>query len=42
MQKLNREANTICSKSVSTAMTQLAVEIKVLIKQIREQVQDIE
>lgn len=42
MQELNREANTLSSKSVSTVVTQAAVEIKVLIEQMREQVQNIE
>ena len=42
LQELNREANTIASKSIDTGMTQLAVELKVLIEQIREQVQNIE
>lgn len=42
MQELNREANTLSSKSISTATTQAAVELKVLIEQLREQVQNIE
>ena len=42
MQELNREANTLASKSFDSALTQSAVEIKVLIEQIREQVQNIE
>jgi uncharacterized protein (TIGR00255 family) len=42
MQELNREANTICSKSNNITITQAAIEIKVLIEQIREQVQNIE
>ena len=42
MQELNREANTLGSKSVDTATTQAAVELKVLIEQMREQVQNIE
>ncbi|MCH9643445.1 MAG: YicC family protein [Gammaproteobacteria bacterium] len=42
MQELNREANTLSSKSVSIDVTQAAVEIKVLIEQMREQVQNIE
>lgn len=42
LQELNREANTIASKSIDTAMTQIAVELKVLIEQIREQVQNLE
>lgn len=42
MQELNREANTLSSKSDSAALTQLAVEMKVLIEQMREQIQNIE
>ena len=42
MQELNREANTLASKSVDTQLTRSAVELKVLIEQMREQVQNIE
>jgi uncharacterized protein (TIGR00255 family) len=42
MQELNREANTLGSKSIDTETTQAAVELKVLIEQMREQVQNIE
>ncbi len=42
MQELNREANTLSSKSVSAGTTQNAVELKVLIEQMREQIQNIE
>jgi uncharacterized protein (TIGR00255 family) len=42
MQEFNREANTLGSKSVDQRTTQSAVELKVLIEQIREQVQNIE
>lgn len=42
MQELNREANTLSSKSISTVTTQAAVKMKVLIEQMREQVQNIE
>lgn len=42
MQELNREANTLGSKSVSVETTQVAMELKVLIEQMREQVQNIE
>ena len=42
MQELNREANTLGSKSMDKDMTQIAIELKVLIEQIREQVQNIE
>lgn len=41
-QELNREANTLASKSIDAQLTQEAVELKVLIEQIREQVQNIE
>lgn len=42
MQELNREANTLASKSIVTETTQCAVELKVLIEQMREQIQNIE
>ena len=42
MQELNREANTLSSKSISSGTTQNAVELKVLIEQMREQIQNIE
>ncbi|MDP3269826.1 MAG: YicC/YloC family endoribonuclease [Legionella sp.] len=42
MQELNREANTLSSKSDSSELTQSAVEMKVLIEQMREQIQNIE
>ena len=42
MQELNREANTLASKSPATDMTAIAMEMKVLIEQMREQVQNIE
>ncbi len=42
MQEFNREANTICSKSIVTSTTFGAVELKVLIEQMREQIQNIE
>ncbi len=42
MQELNREANTLSSKSQDTETTRLAVDLKVLIEQMREQVQNIE
>jgi uncharacterized protein (TIGR00255 family) len=42
MQELNREANTLSSKSQSATTTQNAVELKVLIEQMREQIQNIE
>ncbi len=42
MQELNREANTLSSKSSDLVVTRLAVDMKVLIEQMREQVQNIE
>ena len=42
MQELNREANTLSSKSSDVETTRIAVEMKVLIEQMREQVQNIE
>ena len=42
MQELNREANTLGSKSTDKEMTQIAIELKVLIEQMREQIQNIE
>lgn len=42
MQELNREANTLGSKSSDTEVTRVSVDLKVLIEQIREQVQNIE
>ena len=42
MQELNREANTLGSKSVVVEVSKISVELKVLIEQMREQVQNIE
>jgi uncharacterized protein (TIGR00255 family) len=42
MQELNREANTLGSKSADTETTRAAVDLKVLIEQMREQIQNIE
>ena len=42
MQELNREANTLGSKSVDISSTQSSVDLKVLIEQMREQIQNIE
>lgn len=42
MQELNREANTLGSKSADTATTRAAVDLKVLIEQMREQIQNVE
>lgn len=41
-QELNREANTLCSKSTTLALTNIGVELKVTIEQFREQVQNVE
>ena len=41
MQELNREANTLSSKSIDAAVTRAAVDLKVLIEQMREQVQNL-
>lgn len=42
MQEMNREANTLGSKSADKEMTAISIELKVLIEQMREQVQNIE
>ncbi len=42
MQEFNRESNTLASKSINADITMAAVELKVLIEQMREQVQNIE
>ncbi|WP_305909645.1 YicC/YloC family endoribonuclease [Methylomarinum sp. Ch1-1] len=42
MQEMNREANTLGSKSADKEMTAIAIDLKVLIEQMREQVQNIE
>jgi len=42
MQEFNREANTLGSKSINADITNAAVELKVLIEQMREQIQNIE
>jgi uncharacterized protein (TIGR00255 family) len=42
MQEFNREANTLCSKSNSKSLTAIGLEMKVLIDQMREQVQNVE
>ncbi|MDX1537662.1 YicC/YloC family endoribonuclease [Arsukibacterium sp.] len=42
MQEFNREANTLSSKAISTEITNAAVELKVLIEQMREQIQNVE
>ena len=42
MQEFNREANTLGSKSADNETTAVSVELKVLIEQMREQVQNVE
>ena len=42
MQELNREANTLASKSQDLETTRITVDMKVLIEQMREQVQNVE
>lgn len=42
MQEFNRESNTLASKSINTDVTASAIELKVLIEQMREQIQNIE
>jgi uncharacterized protein (TIGR00255 family) len=42
MQELNREANTLGSKSVAKELSEAAIELKLLIEQMREQIQNIE
>lgn len=42
MQELNRESNTLASKSINAEITNSAVEMKVLIEQMREQIQNLE
>lgn len=42
MQELNREANTLASKSIDSGTTRHSVDLKVLIEQMREQIQNIE
>ena len=42
MQELNREANTLGSKSVETSTTNASVDLKVFIEQMREQIQNLE
>ncbi|GAB1078486.1 MULTISPECIES: YicC/YloC family endoribonuclease [Shewanella] len=42
MQEFNRESNTLASKSISSEITAAAVELKVLIEQMREQIQNVE
>jgi uncharacterized protein (TIGR00255 family) len=42
MQEFNRESNTLGSKSINASVTGSAIELKVLIEQMREQIQNIE
>lgn len=42
MQEFNREANTIGSKAISVDISNISIELKVYIEQIREQIQNIE
>ena len=42
IQEFNREANTLCSKSATTALTAIGLRLKAAIEQVREQVQNIE
>lgn len=42
MQEFNRESNTLASKSINAGITSSAIELKVLIEQMREQIQNIE
>ena len=41
-QELNREANTICSKSSSVELTRIGLDLKATVDQIREQIQNVE
>ncbi|GHE01488.1 hypothetical protein U879_14665 [Defluviimonas sp. 20V17] len=42
MQEFNREANTLCSKSQNAALTQVGLDLKLVIDQMREQIQNVE
>ena len=42
MQEFNREANTLCSKAQNTELTAVGLELKAVIDQLREQVQNVE
>ena len=41
-QEFNREANTLCSKAQNSALTAIGLELKTVIDQMREQVQNVE
>ena len=42
MQEFNREANTLCSKAQAIALTRIGLDLKTVIDQMREQVQNVE
>jgi uncharacterized protein (TIGR00255 family) len=42
IQEFMREANTLCSKSATTALTATGLDLKAVIEQLREQVQNVE
>ena len=42
MQEFNREANTLCSKSQNAGLTAVGLELKAVMDQMREQVQNVE
>jgi uncharacterized protein (TIGR00255 family) len=42
MQEFNREANTLCSKSQHVALTRIGLDLRAVIDQMREQVQNVE
>ena len=42
LQELNREANTLCSKSNDIALTEIGLELKLIVDRLREQVQNVE
>ena len=42
MQEFNREANTLCAKAGASDLTAIGLELKVVIDQMREQVQNVE
>ena len=42
LQEFNRETNTLCSKAIDIGLTEIGLELKVVIDQLREQVQNVE
>ena len=42
MQEFNREANTLCSKSQDSSLTAIGLDLKFMIDQMREQIQNVE